>query len=90
MAEPLGEELDWEYPFLLLAFVGMTVNATKAFARSPVGPIIPELRLHCLIRYIAGGSYLDLCTLVSSPHSTFFYSLWKTCDAINASAQLAF
>jgi hypothetical protein len=148
MTAPLGEELDWEYPFLLLAFVFLyqslgffldgtrnppietqrvnwiehrdkiisrghfrrtyrmspesfeklveilrpvlTVNATKAFARSPAGPIIPEIRLHCLIRYIAGGSYLDICTLVSIPHSTFYYSLWKTCAAINASPQLAF
>jgi hypothetical protein len=145
---PLGEELDWEYPFLLLVFIFLcqsleffingtrnppidiqrvnwiehhdkliapghlrrtyrmlsqsfdklveiirpllTVNATKAFARSPAGPIMPEMRLHCLIHYIAGGSYLDISILVSIPHSTFYYSLRKSCDAINACPGLAF
>jgi hypothetical protein len=148
MTPPLGEELDWEYPFLLLSFVFLwqsfeflfdgtrnppiewqrvnwtehrdkliarghfrrtyrmesesfeklvellrlllTVNSTRAFARSPAGPIIPEIRLHCLIRYLAGGSYLDICTLVSIPHSTFYSILWSTCDALNACPDLLF
>ena len=65
-------------------------NATKAYARSAAGPVIPEIRLHCLIRYLAGGSYLDICALVSMPHSTFYYSVWKTMEAINDCTQLAF
>jgi hypothetical protein len=52
--------------------------------------IIFEIRLHCLMRYLAGGSYLDICTLVSIPHSTFYYILWKTCNAINDCPQLEF
>jgi hypothetical protein len=28
--------------------------------------------------------------LVSIPYSTFYYSLWKTCDAINNCPELAF
>jgi hypothetical protein len=55
---------------------------TKAYNRSPAGPIISEIRLHCLLRYLAGGSYLDICALVHIPHSTFYYLLWQTCDAV--------
>jgi hypothetical protein len=63
----------------------LVINEGKSYARSEAGPIIPEIRLHCLMRYLAGGSYLDICTLVvsSTPHSTFYYILWKTCDAVN-------
>jgi hypothetical protein len=69
----------------------LEVNKTKAYARSEAGPILPKIRLHCLIRYLAGGSYLDICALVSMPHSTFYYSLlWKTMDAINDCDALAF
>ncbi len=42
------------------------------------------------VRYLAGGCYLDICTLVSIPHSTFYYILWKTCDAINDCPELEF
>ncbi len=58
----------------------LVINEGKSYARSEAGPIIPEIRLHCLMRYLAGGSYLDICTLVSISHSTFYYILWKTCD----------
>jgi hypothetical protein len=68
----------------------LVINEGKSYARSEAGPIIPEIRLHCLMRYLAGGSYLDICTLVSIPHSTFYYILWKTCDAINDCPDLEF
>ena len=41
------------------------------------GPIIPEVRLHCVIRYLAGGSYLDICAIAGIHTSTFYYVLWK-------------
>jgi hypothetical protein len=77
---------------ILVGILGNTlvINPTKSYARSEAGPIIPEIRLHCLTRYLAGGSYLDICTLVSIPHSTFYYILRKTCDAINDCPQLEF
>jgi hypothetical protein len=62
----------------LVGILGNTlvlVNETRSYARSEAGPIIPEIRLHCLMRYLAGGSYLDICTLVSIPHSTFYILL---------------
>lgn len=33
---------------------------------------------------------MDICALVFIPHSTFYYILWKTCDAINDCPGLAF
>ena len=29
------------------------------------GPIIPELCLYCTMRYLAGGSYLDICNIIN-------------------------
>jgi hypothetical protein len=49
----------------------LVINESKSYTRSEAGPIIPEIRLRCLVRYLAGGLYLDICTLVSIPHSTF-------------------
>jgi hypothetical protein len=66
------------------------INEGESHARSEAGPIIPEIRLHRLMRYLAGGSYLDICTLVSIPHSTFYYIVWKTCNAINDCPELEF
>jgi hypothetical protein len=47
------------------------VNAKMANRQSPAGPIIPEIRLHCLLRWLAGGgSYLEICSV--SPTSKIF------------------
>ena len=44
----------------LLGFVreALIVNETKANLRG--GIIVPELCLYCTIRWLAGGSYLDI------------------------------
>lgn len=67
----------------------LTVNQEMAKRRSPAGAIIPELRLHCVIRWLAGGSYLDICSKVNMHPSTFYHILWNTCDAICRCEQLA-
>ena len=43
--------------------VSLSVNVDMANLRSAAGVVIPEIRLHCLIHYFAGGSYLDICTM---------------------------
>jgi hypothetical protein len=63
-------------------------NSTKAFNRSPAGPIITEVRLHCLLRFLAGDSYLDICALVNIPHSSFYQILWQTCNAVSQAPEL--
>jgi hypothetical protein len=52
------------------------------------GLIIPELRLHCLIRFFAGGSYLDICASTGIDVSSFYQMIWETSDAINDCQQL--
>jgi hypothetical protein len=49
----------------------LTVNETMALNRSVTGAIIPELSLHCLLRWLAGGSYIDIVSKVNMPPSTF-------------------
>ena len=66
---------------VLLLDATLKSDAKKAFNRSAAGPIITEIRLHCLLRCLAGGSHLDTRALVSIPHSTFHVLLWQTCDA---------
>jgi hypothetical protein len=62
-----------------------TVDEHMANIRSVAGVIVPETRLHhCLIRFIAGGSYLDIFAMVNIHHTTFYKSVWATCEAINA------
>jgi hypothetical protein len=54
----------------------LNINEGKSHVRSEAGPIIPEIRLHCFMRYLAGGSYLDICTIVSihpTLYSTTFF-----------------
>jgi hypothetical protein len=68
----------------------LEVNEVKALNRSVAGAIIPELRLHCLIRWLAGGSYLDIVSKVNMHPSTFYPIVWSTCAAICACEQLAF
>ena len=83
-------ELDHFELLLSLLREQLQVNEVMALNRSPAGAIIPELRLHCLLRWLAGGSYLDIVSQVNMHPSTFYPILWATCAAINACEQLAF
>lgn len=74
---------------VLMVDCALKSNGTKAFNRSLAGPIMTEIRLHCAIRCLAGGSYLDICALVLTPHSAFCSILWQTCDALCDCPQLA-
>jgi len=53
------------------------------------GPLTPELILHCLIRYMAGGSHHDIRILAGLPISSFFYCLHRGMDAVNRCPQLS-
>jgi hypothetical protein len=52
----------------------LQVDVKMANIQSPAGPIIPEIQLHCLLRWLAGGSYLDICS-VSRTSKTLILSL---------------
>jgi hypothetical protein len=65
--------MDLQHFELLLSYLreSLQVDEIKAGNRSVAGAIIPELRLHCLVRWLAGGSYIDICSAVNIHPSTF-------------------
>jgi len=51
--------------------------------------IPPEIRLYCAIRWLAGGSYLDIKANAGISKSSFYRIVWSTIDAINSCEELA-
>jgi DDE superfamily endonuclease len=59
----------------------LLVNEYSAEMRG--GAIIPEVCLYCTLRFLAGGSYLDIITDVAGISQASFYRVvWKTVTAI--------
>ena len=48
----------------------------------------PELKLSMALRWMAGGSYLDIADLHGVEVSTFYKHLWTTIEAIDAAYEL--
>jgi hypothetical protein len=64
----------------------LEVDHRFAKLRARAGAIIPELCLHCVIRYLAGGSYLNICAAVQIAPSTFYAIIvWSTMEIICSS-----
>ena len=51
--------------------------------RARGGHVIPELRLYCTIRYLAGGSYLDIHYFCGISQSNFYTSVSQVIRLIN-------
>lgn len=64
----------------------LEVNESKANNRG--GAIIPELCLYCTIRFLAGGSYLDICDVAGISKSSFYRVVWRTIRVINSTGAL--
>ena len=61
--------------------------------RSSHSPITPVTKLLATIRWLAGGSYLDIAAFFGFSPSCFFhprYFLWECMEAINAEIPLGF
>jgi hypothetical protein len=73
---------------LLLSYIcqELLVDEAKASARGT--PIIPELCLFCTIRYLSGGSYLDIRFLTGISVPSVYRVIWKTMMAIVNCPQL--
>jgi hypothetical protein len=56
--------------------------AEPAMARSSE-PVSPELKLSMTLRWLAGGSYLDIYQMHGVSYTQFNNSVWATIDAIN-------
>ena len=72
----------------LLALVRGRLEVNELRARSRGGAIIPELCLYCTIRYLAGGSYLDICDIAGISQASFYRVVWKTMKVINSTGAL--
>ena len=58
----------------LLSFIRSSLKVDMAMAELRGGVIIPEISLYCTLRYLAGGSYMDIVLLVyPNLHSTMLY-----------------
>jgi len=66
----------------LLSFlrVDLCVNEEQAFFRG--GSIVPEICLHCTLRWLAGGSHLDITDVAGVSKPSFYRVVWKTVIAI--------
>ena len=64
-------------------------NEEMAARSTPGGAISPEVRLAISLRYLAGGSYLDLCDIYNCARSTMYEVVWDTVDSINKTPSLA-
>jgi len=62
------------------------INETQADRRG--GGITPELCLYCTIRWLAGGSYLDICDVAGISKASFYRVVWRTITAIVLSPDL--
>lgn len=60
----------------------LEVNERMAFLRG--GAIIPEVCLFVTLRFLAGGSYLDIYDLMGISPASFYRVLWNTVRAICA------
>ena len=66
----------------LLSYIRHDLIVNEVMAKPRGGAIIPELCLFCTLRWLAGGSYLDICDIVGISKASFYRVVWKTICAI--------
>jgi DDE superfamily endonuclease len=66
----------------LLSYIYDELIVKEVMANNRGGPIIPELCLYCTLRFLAGGSYLDICDIAGISASSFYRVIWKTITAL--------
>ncbi len=60
----------------------LKVDSAHSRNRTGNGPIITEIVVHCLLRWLAGGSYLDICILAGISRASFYTCVHKCIDSI--------
>jgi hypothetical protein len=60
----------------------LVVDAVAANKRG--GAIVLEICLYCTLRYLAGGSYLDISDIAGISQSSLYRVIWKTITSIVA------
>lgn len=68
----------------------VSVDPVMSEIRTKKSPIITEIALHCLLRWLAGGSYLDIRLSAGISVSSFYVCVYKCVDAINSCDELSY
>jgi hypothetical protein len=66
------------------------VDPIMSIRRSTKGPIVTEIALHCLLRWLGGGSYLDIRISAGISVSSFYVCIHKCMNAILLCDALSF
>jgi DDE superfamily endonuclease len=66
----------------LVALIEGDLQVHELCADMRGGVIIPEICLYCTLRYLAGGSYLDITDVAGISQASFYRLVWKTVTAI--------
>jgi hypothetical protein len=74
---------------ILLSYIYHDLLVKEQYAKLRGGSIIPELCLYCTIRWLSGGSYLDICDIAGISQSSFYRVIWKTITALVECQELA-
>ena len=61
------------------------LKSHSSYQRSSGFLIHPAIKLGITLRFLAGGSYLDLTFAFEVPHNTIMKYIWEACEAIDAS-----
>ena len=72
----------------LLGYIRHDLIVNEVMAKPRGGAIIPEICLFCTLRWLAGGSYLDICDIAGISKPSFYRVVWKTIRAITLTKAL--
>jgi hypothetical protein len=73
----------------LLSFIYEDLLVKEVMAEMRGGSIIPEICLYCTLRWLAGGSYLDVTDVAGISQPSFYRVVWKTIYAIVKAPELS-
>ena len=65
------------------------VDPVMSHVRTGKGPILTEIALHCLLRWLAGGSHLDIRISAGISIASFYTCIHRCIDAVLTCNQLA-
>jgi hypothetical protein len=58
------------------------VNGEMSWCRTGKDFVTVVIKLHCLLRWLAGGSYLDIKLSAGNSKAAFYHYIYKCMDAI--------
>ena len=81
--ETLADELSW----CIVSARGQKEGYLSSSRFIPNGPIMPDVRLACAMRWFSAASSYDLMTTYGTGHTDTIKSFWYVIDAINRNPQ---